>query len=78
MVGYGYGYWTIMVGYGYGYITIITIIMVMVITIITILIMVKMVIDSRMMANGELDCIRLSIRLIWALTAKNDEKLFDK
>ena len=26
MVGYGYGYRTIMVGYGYGYITIITII----------------------------------------------------
>ena len=38
-------------------ITIITIIMVMVITIITILIMVKMVIDSRMMANGKFDSI---------------------
>ena len=52
MVGYGYGYRTLMVGYGYAYITILTIITIITNNRITIKTLVKMVIHSRMMSDG--------------------------
>ena len=57
MVSYGYGYITIITIMMVMVITIITIMMVMVITIITILGMVKMVIYSRMLTDGQFDCV---------------------